>query len=199
MKVRQGYNRGPNKNRRKGGQGMDGKYWMALMMEETFLTKLLETNEKTQKFGLTLSKEDAQYLMEQRKEALEETKRVEFGEVILSKIVYEFCDSDYIVQSEYVETLKRLQEIFFHFKNEMLDEVSDDELLHFMKEQFETVCRGDLEYLEGTCLSLFAQAVRHGYKEYKTRDGRGVFRELDEVKHWDEELYQETLKDLCWR
>lgn len=178
---------------------MDGKNWVELMTGEAFLAELLETNEKTQKFGLTLSKDEARYLVEQRREALEETKRVEFGEGILTKIVYEFCDSNYIVQSEYVETLKRLQEIFFHFKNEMMDEVSDEELLHFMKEQFETVCRGDLEYLEGTCLSLFAQAVRAGYKEYKTRDGREVFGELDEVKRWDEELYLETLKDLCWR
>ena len=41
------------------------------------------------------------------------------------------------------------------YKNEMQDEISDEELLHFMKEQFETVCFGDLDYLTGTCLPFF--------------------------------------------
>lgn len=175
---------------------MEQKDWLELVLEEGHLEELLDTNKKTQKFGLSLSKADAQYLMEQRREALIQTKRVEFGQGILPQIVYEFCDSDYICQSEYVETLKRLQEIFFYYKNEMMDQVSDEELLHFMKEQFETVCRGDLDYLEGTCLELFAQAVRSGNKEYLVRDGRGVLEGIDIVTRWDKELYLETLKDL---
>ena len=40
----------------------------------------------------------------------------------------------------------------------MLDEISDEELLQFMQEQFDSVCFGDLDYLEGTCLEIFAQA-----------------------------------------
>ena len=39
----------------------------------------------------------------------------------------------------------------------------DDELLHLMKEQFDQICFGDLEYLEGTCLYHFSQAIRAGY------------------------------------
>ena len=42
--------------------------------------------------------------------------------------------------------------------------ITDDELLHLMKEQFELLCFGDLDYLEGTCLADFAQAVRAGYE-----------------------------------
>ena len=42
----------------------------------------------------------------------------------------------------------------------MEDEITDDELLHLMKEQFELICFGDLEYLESTCLANFSQAVR---------------------------------------
>ena len=51
----------------------------------------------------------------------------------------------------YVETLVRLQEIFYLYKNEVQDNLTDDELLHLMKEQFEFLCFGDLDYLEGTC------------------------------------------------
>ena len=56
----------------------------------------------------------------------------------------------------------RLQEIFYTFKNETLDEITDDELLEFMREQYEEKCCGDTEYLEGTFLSDFAQAIRSG-------------------------------------
>lgn len=128
-----------------------------------------------------------------------EQKRVEFGGGIMPKIIYEFCDSSYIDQNNYVDTLISLQEIFYLYKNEMQDEISDDELLHFMKEQFETICYGDLGYLEGTCLRIFAEAVRAGYRGYQATGGYGEYAEFDEVKRWDYDLYLETLKELCWR
>ena len=98
-----------------------------------------------------------------------------------------------------MESLTRLQEIFFLYKNETLDEISDEELLNFMKEQFETVCFGDFDYLEGTCLDIFAQAVRAGYRGYQQTGGRGEYAEFDEILRWDRELYLEVLRDLCWK
>ncbi len=85
------------------------------------------------------------------------------------------------------------------YKNEMQDEITDEELLNFMKEQFETVCYGDLDYLEGTCLDIFAQAIRAGYRGYQQTQGRGEFEKFDIVPRWDRGLYLETLKELCWR
>ena len=136
--------------------------------------------------------------MQERKNALQEQKRIEFGEGIVQKIIYEFCDSDYIDQNNYVNTIIRLQEIFYLYKNEMNDEITDDELLHFMKEQFDNVCFGDLEYLEGTCLSIFAQAIRAGYRGFQKTEGRQEYEQFDEVQRWDYELYLEALKNLCW-
>ncbi len=81
----------------------------------------------------------------------------------------------------------------------MMDEITDDELLHFMKEQFENTCFGDLEYLESTCLAIFSQAIRAGYDGFKGTEGYGEYEKFDEVKRWDYELYLETLKELCWR
>ena len=95
-----------------------------------------------------------------------------------------------------METIIRLQEIFYLYKNEMMDELSDDELLAFMREQFDQVCCGDFGYLEGTCLDLFAQAVRAGYSGYEETEGKGEFGEMDIVKRWDRELYLEALYDL---
>lgn len=147
--------------------------WLEAVISQNQVGKVLETNQYTQKYGLTLSEEEARIIVAERKNTLKEQKRVEFGESILPRLIYEFCDSDYIDQNNYVETMIRLQEIFFLYKNEMLDELTDNELIHFMKEQFETVCYGDLDYLEETCLDVFAQAVRGGYKGYQRTEGRG--------------------------
>lgn len=124
------------------------------------LQKVLDMNQKTQQFGLVLTEQDAKLLVEARGEELRRQQRMEFGESILSKLIFTFCDSEYIFQDNYVETIIRLQEIFYIFKNETMDELTDDELLTFMRKQFENVCHGDLEYLEGTCLSNFARAIR---------------------------------------
>ena len=176
-----------------------GKEWMALLQRQNQLEKVIKTNQATEQFGLVLTQQDAQLILEERKNSLMEQKRVEFGEGIVTKIIYEFCDSSYIDQSNYVETILRLQEIFYLYKNEMQDEITDDELLHLMKEQFELICFGDLEYLESTCLSLFSQAIRRGYDGYKGSDGYGEYSRFDEVTRWDYELYLETLKELLWR
>lgn len=170
--------------------------WMALLQQQNQLAKVLETNRVTEQYGLNLSEQEAKLIVSERKHALQEARRVEFGEGIMPRIIYEFCDSNFIDQNNYVDTLIRLQEIFFLYKNEMHDEISDDELLHFMKEQFEQRCYGDLEYLEGTCLSIFAQAVRAGCRGYQVTEGRGEYEELDEVKRWDYELYWTALQEL---
>lgn len=177
---------------------MESTNWLALL-ERTQIQKVMESNQYTEQYGLTLSEQDAKILAQERKSTLIEQKRVEFGESILPRIIYEFCDSAFISQSNYVESLTRLQEIFFLYKNEMLDEISDEELLNFMKEQFETVCFGDFDYLEGTCIDIFAQAVRAGYRGYQQTGGRGEYAEFDEILRWDRELYLEVLRDLCWK
>lgn len=178
---------------------MEEKNWMQILSEQNQLAKVIETNQVTEKFGLVLSEEDAKLLVNEKSESLKEQKRIEYGESILPKIIYEFCDSDYISQRNYVETIGRLQDIFFLYKNEMMDEISDDELLHFMKEQFETVCYGDLEYLESTCLDVFAQAIRAGYQGYHVTEGKSEYGKFDLVSRWNHEVYLEVLKELCWR
>lgn len=172
------------------------KDWIAVLQQQNQLAKVIETNHYTEKFGLALTAQDAELLLQERAVALQEQKRVEFGEGILPKIICEFCDSSYIDQSNYVNTLIQLQDIFFLYKNEMLDEISDDELLHFMKEQFENVCFGDLDYLSGTCLNIFAQAIRAGYGGYQSTQGYGEYAQFDEVTRWDYELYLAALSNL---
>lgn len=170
--------------------------WLAALQQNQ-LAKILETNHMTEKYGLTLSEQDAQLILEERSRVLKEQRRVEFGPGISEKLIDTFCDSAYVDQNSFVDTLLRLQEIFYLYKNEMQDEITDDELLHFMKEQYETICFGDLEYLEGTCLDHFAQAIRAGYRGYRASEGYGEYGQFDIVQRWDHELYLETLRELC--
>ena len=197
MFQRRCYNLFPNTKMGRGsfGQGLDD----FIKGTKSTESNVIKTNETTERFGLSLTEQDAKLILAERKNALAEQKRIEFGEGIATKIIYEFCDSEYIYQSNYVETIIRLQEIFYLYKNEMHDEITDDELLHLMKEQFENICFGDLDYLESTCLANFAEAIRAGYEGYKSSDGYGEYSKFDDVKRWDYDLYLETLKELCWR
>ena len=173
--------------------------WLDLLQDKNQLSKVMETNQYTEQFGLALSKQDAELILENRKMTLREQRRIEFGEGIVPKLIHEFCDSAYIDQSNYADTIIRLQEIFYLYKNEMHDEISDDELIHLMKEQYELLCFGALDYLESTCLSDFAQAIRAGYEGFQETDGYGEYAKFDLQERWSYELYQETLKELCWR
>jgi len=162
------------------------------------LAGIISCNERTGQFGLTLTESEAKELMVCRNESLKKYQRVEFGGGILDKLIDIFCDSQYINQSNYIETLEQLQDIFYEFKNEAQDLLTDDELLTFMKEQFEGVCFGDLEYLEGTCLDKFAEAIRGGYRGYQGTGGQGEYTSLDDVQRWDKNVYMEIIKELFW-
>lgn len=116
------------------------------------ISNIKECNQYTSKYGLTLSDKQINDLITKRTEILKEKGRIEFREGILDKLIKEFCDSPYINQSNYIETLYELIEIFYEYKNETMDLITDDELIKFMKNAFDGVCEGDIEYLEGTIM-----------------------------------------------
>lgn len=155
---------------------MAEKDWLSLLSGENQVQEVVRLNQVTERFGLSLTEEEARQLTVQRRDTLREQKRVEFGEGILPKLIYTFCDSPYIDQNSYVDMLARLQEIFYLYKNESMDELTDDELLEYMKEAFDGVCQGSLEYLEETVLEKFARNIRaehhffgSGYQEAERR------------------------------
>jgi hypothetical protein len=126
--------------------------------------ELRECNEFTRRYGLSLSEQQIHGLVEKRFEALKDTGRIEFGKGILKKLIYEFCDSPYIIQENYEDTILELLDSFYYFKNESMDLISDDELMTFMKEHFDTICEGSLEYLNGTTLEELCRNTRYGYQ-----------------------------------
>ena len=163
------------------------------------LAAINSRNEKIgAQFGLSLTAEETKALIEAKNVSLKRHQRVEFGRGILDHIMFTFCDSQYISRENYAGTLMKLQDIFYKFKNEAQDRLTDEELLTFMKEQFEGVCFGDTEYLEGTCLERFAAAVRAGYRGYESDGGKGEYERLSCEKRWDSELFMEVLRELFW-
>ena len=142
--------------------------WMLMLPEaqQNQFQLMKQTNEYTQRFGLCLSDQDIRELMDRRRECLSEQQRIEFGTDILDKLIFAFCDSDYIYQENYADTIAKLQDIFYLYKNESLDELSDDELIDIMKNAFNGVCQGSLEYLEETYLDCFAREIRPGSHKF---------------------------------
>jgi hypothetical protein len=172
--------------------------YLAVMKKKEELKILSSMNQKTERFGLALGEDEISELVEFRNQSLKIHKRIEFGAGILEKLIYVFCDSQYINQSNYLLTLEKLQDIFYKFRNDTLDRMTDDEILTFMKEQFETICAGDLEYLESTCMEKFSAEVRGGYEGYIGTGGKGEYNQFDEVPRWDKDIYLQELKDLFW-
>ena len=126
------------------------------------IANIKKCNEYTTQYGLILSDDQINNLLERRKETLRETGRIEFREGIIDKLIKEFCNSPYINQENYAETLYELIEIFYEYKNETMDLITDDELIEFMKKSFDGICQGDLEYLSGTVMYKMRENLLSG-------------------------------------
>ena len=131
---------------------MKEEYLLSLLSEKNQMVCVMDTNQYTQRFGLMLSEQEAELLVKEQTEVLKEQQRIEFGKGVLEKLIFAFCDSNFISHDNYAETIQRLQEIFYLYKNESMDELTDDELVEFMREAFDGKCQGSLDYLEDTCL-----------------------------------------------
>ena len=126
------------------------------------IANIKKCNEYTNQYGLLLSENQISNLLERRKETLKETGRIEFRIGIIDKLIKEFCDSPYINQENYAKTLYELIDIFYEYKNETMDLITDDELIKFMKKSFNGVCQGDLEYLSGTIMYRMRENLLKG-------------------------------------
>ena len=179
--------------------------FMLAEQQKKEIKNIISCNDKTSKYGLALTEEEVDQLMIRKKNVLRESQRVEFGEGILPDIINAFCNSDYINQDNYMDTLSQLQEIFYLYKNESQDELTDSELIDFMRKQFDDICFGDLDYLKETCLERFTRAVRAGYQcqmqhrlrdEYTLRDVENEYGKWDEETRWQYEVYRQKLEDM---
>ena len=130
--------------------------------KQTEIANIKKCNEYTSKYGLILSDNQIENILERRKETLKETGRVELREGIIDKLIKEFCDSPYMNQENFANNLYELIEIFYEYKNETMDLITDDELIKFMKNSFDGIAQGDLEYLYGTVMYKMRENLLKG-------------------------------------
>jgi hypothetical protein len=131
--------------------------------QQLAVAEIIRCNQTTSQYGLVLKESDAAELANTRSEVLEKVGRIEFAGGTINKLIMGFCDSPYLIQSNYAETLHDLIDIFYYFKNETLDEVDDDDLIAFMKKYFDETCRGSLHLLETRDLENLARKIRYGF------------------------------------
>ena len=117
------------------------------MLIENAKQKIIACNSISERYGLALSEAEIKELMECRITALKNTGRVEFGNGILPKLIYSFCDSPYMEQDNYSHILAELQDAFYNFKNDSEEQFSDDEIIEYMVNIFNGKAQGSVEYL----------------------------------------------------
>lgn len=139
-----------------------GRFNAALIQKQA-VNEVMKYNDLTAKYGLALTEKQALALVETRSFALKETGRIEFGGGVIDKLILEFCDSPYLAMYNYEEVLHELIETFYYYKNETLDFMSDDELIHYMKKSFDSICQGSLDLLSFRELDRLARNLRYGY------------------------------------
>ena len=133
--------------------------------KETFL-EVQKCNEKTLEYGLKLSAEDINIILQTRKESLIKTGRIEVGGELIQKIILTFCDSPYISQYNYIETIDDIIETFYYYKNETMDEIGDEDLINLMKNYFDNECQGSLDLLKYKYLDNIAHNIKYGVTDY---------------------------------
>lgn len=163
---------------------MDNGLISIVMMKKLAITEIIDCNKITIRYGLTLSPAEAQELVETRSEALSSNGRIELAGGTINKLILKFCDSPFLYQFNYAETLNDLIETFYYFKNETLDEIGDDELISVMKKYFDHNCQGSIELLQNRELAILARNIRYGINYYTTPGE-------DDEKNFDEENYDE--------
>lgn len=146
-----------------------------LMLQQA-AEEIFSCNKDTAAYGLALSAQQAIALAETRMNSLKKTGRIEFGGTVPQKLIAAFCDSPYISQLNYEETLHELIDLFYEFKNDTLDVITDNELIEFMKKAYNEGCHGSLELLSGRELTQLARHIheKHSFNSFQLQKEGGL-------------------------
>lgn len=139
---------------------MDTNFLSLISKNYTLLTnKIINYNEVSKKFGISLTKDEALKLIEFQQESLKKHGRINFSHGIVHKLHLSFCDSPYVHSSSYSSTLNNLIDIFYYYKSDSLDVYSDDELISLMRNLFD-IGHGSLIYLQDKILDNIDSSIK---------------------------------------
>lgn len=141
------------------------------------MREILNCNDFSKEYGLILSKEQVLDIINTKNNSLKDNGRVEFDKSVISLIIKEFCSSNYIEAVKYVETINELIELFYYYKSETFDILTDDELIEYMKDEFNGKCQGSIDLLYKK-LDKIADNLHNGLPAYYNDD----FKEEDDYE-----------------
>lgn len=104
-----------------------------IKMEEK---QLLELNKYISK-DIVLTKENVLELINNKNSALKEIGRIDITNSILENIILTFTDSSFIDKNNYMYIFLSLTEIFLCYENIFSKKISSEELLKYLKDEFE--------------------------------------------------------------
>ena len=122
--------------------------------------EILDLNEKSQVYGLTLNKEDVKEIINSRDNTLKNYGRIELDIGITKMIIENLYKSQYTDKDDYVYAINDLHEVFYYLKNETLDQISDIEIIEIIDEIYNN-CSGRIDIVQEKC-EEFAKNYRWG-------------------------------------
>ena len=120
--------------------------------------EILDLNEKSQVYGLTLNKEDVKEIINSRDNTLKNYGRIELDIGITKMIIENLYKSQYTDKDDYVYAINDLHEVFYYLKNETLDQISDIEIIDIIDEVYNN-CSGRIDIVQEKC-EAFAKKYR---------------------------------------
>lgn len=147
---------------------------LAFTPSEKVEQALVNCSAELEKHGLSLSKSDIAEITSANISALKKTGRLELGEGIAPELARVFCSSPFINDKNFTETLCELTYLFYEFKNESDDMLSDNEMLDLMKCAFDGVCGGSTHALASDVIPELTRRMRE-----KKADGDFAFSEAN--------------------
>ena len=104
-----------------------------IKMEEK---QLLELNKYLTK-DIVLTKENVLELITNKNSSLKEIGRIDLTNSILENIILTFTDSSFIDKNNYMYIFLSLTEIFLCYENIFSKKISSEEILKYLKDEFE--------------------------------------------------------------
>lgn len=105
---------------------------MNLDLDSVQKNEILNLNNESQNYGLDLTKEDVEEIINSRNDTLKYYGRIELDISVTKHIIENLYTSQYTDKDDYVELINDIQDIFYYLKNETLDEISDIEIIEII-------------------------------------------------------------------
>lgn len=123
--------------------------------------EILETNDEIKDYGLRITPEQAEMIVDAAANALKTQDRIEFGESITPKLIEKFSKSSYVSQVDFAQTIAALLDVFYNVKDASLDVLSDDDVIDVMFYCFENTSMGSVELLQTRDLEYICRDIRN--------------------------------------